>query len=146
MPEEKVESIMRNFVKAIEKGNVEEAVSFLTDDVTYDIPQGSFKGKEEVRHLLKWMTQTMSGIKITESGVGIIAQENKAVYEHDMEGTVEGGRVKYLSMCAYEFKDGKIQHLRTVFDRLRIAEQAAKGWFAKRAVGSIVKRMGKGLR
>ena len=146
MPEEEVESIMRNFVKAIEKGDVEEAVSFLTDDVTYDVPLGSFKGKEEARHLLSWMTQTMSGINVTERGVGIIAQENKAVYEHDIEGTVEGQRVKYLAMCAYEFKEGKIQRMTTVFDRLTIAEQAAKGWFAKRAVGSIVKQTAKGLR
>ncbi len=145
MAEEKVESIMRNFVKAIEKGDAEKAVSFLTDDVVYDVPQGSFKGKSEVKRLLTWMTQTMSGVKVTESGVGIIAAGNKAVYEHDIEGTVEGQRVKYLALCAYEFKDGKIQRLRTVFDRLAMAQQVATGWFGRMAVNGIVKRMGKGL-
>ena len=145
MAEEKVESIMRNFVKAIEMGDVEKAVSFLTDDVVYDIPQGSFKGKSEVKRLLTWMTQTVSDMKVTESGVGIIAAGNKAVYEHDMEGTVEGQRVKYLALCAYEFKDGKIQCLRTVFDRLAMAQQVATGWFGKMAVNGIVKRTRKGL-
>jgi len=145
MAEEKVESIMRDCVKAIEQGDVEKALGLLTDDVTYSIPQGSFKGKEEVKRLLTWMTQTMSGVKVTESGNGIIAAENKAFYEHDIEGTVEGQRVKYLAMCAYEFKDGKIQHLRTVFDRLTMAQQAATGWFARMAVNGIVKQMGKGL-
>jgi len=145
MAEEEVESIMRNFVKAIEKRDVGKAVSFLTDDVVYDIPQGSFKGKSEVKRLLTWMTQTMSDMKVTESGVGIIAAGNKAVYEHDMEGTVEGQRVKYLALCAYEFKDGKIQCLRTVFDRLAMAQQVATGWFGKMAVNGIVKRTRKGL-
>jgi limonene-1,2-epoxide hydrolase len=145
MAEVEVKGIMRDFVKVIEQGDVEKALGFLTDDVTYSIPQGSFKGKEEVKRLLTWMSQTMSGIKVTESGLGIIGAGNKAVFEHDIEGTVEGQRVKYLAMCAYEFKDGKIQHLRTVFDRLTMAQQAATGWFAKMAVNGIVKRMGKGL-
>jgi len=145
MAEVEVKDMMRDFVKVIEQGDVEKALGFLTDDVTYSVPQGSFKGKEEVKRLLTWMTQTMSGIKVTESGNGIITAENKAVFEHDIEGTVEGQRVKYLAMCAYEFKDGKIQHLRTVFDRLAMAQQAATGWFAKMAVNGIVKRMGKGL-
>lgn len=145
MTEVEVKGIMRDFVKVIEQGDVEKALGFLTDDVTYSIPQGSFKGKEEARRLLTWMTQTVSDIKVIESGVGIIAAENKAVFEHDMEGSIEGQRVKYLSMCAYEFKDGKIHALRTVFDRLTIAQQAATGWFARMAVNGIVKQMRKGL-
>jgi len=145
MAEEEVKGIMRDFVKTIEQGDVEKAVSFLTDDVVYDVPQGSFKGKKEAKHLITWMTQIMSGVKITESGVGIITAGNKAIFEHDMEGSIEGQKVKYLSMCAYEFKDGKIQRLRTIFDRLTIAQQVATGWFARMAVNGIVKRTGKGL-
>jgi len=48
-------------------------------------------------------------------------------------------------MCAYEFTDDKIQEVRTVYDRLLIAKQVAKGWLAKRLVNSIVKQAEKGL-
>jgi hypothetical protein len=45
----------------------------------------------------------------------------------------------------YEFSDEKIQHLRTVVDRLSIAKQVAKGWFAKRIMNSIIAHAEKGL-
>jgi len=46
----------------------------------------------------------------------------------------------------YEFSDEKIQHLRTVFDRLSFAKQVATGWLAQKAVNSIIDAMEKGLR
>ncbi len=52
MPGNKIEGIMRNFVKAIEENNVEKALSFLTDDADYVTPEGTFKGKEEFRRYL----------------------------------------------------------------------------------------------
>jgi len=56
--------------------------------------------------------------------------------------------VKYniLCLCIYEFKEDKIQHVRTVYDRLLEAKQLAKGPIAKTAVNSIIKQMEKGLR
>ena len=42
-------------------------------------------------------------------------------------------------MCAYEFSNDKIREVRTVYDRLLIAKQAAKGWLPKTLVNSIVK-------
>ncbi len=48
-------------------------------------------------------------------------------------------------MCAYEFTDDKIQEVRTVYDRLLLAKQAAKGWLPQMLVKSIVKQAEKGL-
>ncbi len=50
-----------------------------------------------------------------------------------------------LGMCIYEFKNDKIQNLRTVYDRLAQAKQAAKGVIAKGAVTSVVNATEKGL-
>ena len=79
----------------------------------------------------------------------MVAEENDTLTHlknrHNMRNRSEDKpRSKYLALCAYEFKDGKIQRLRTVFDRLVMAQQAAAGWFGRMAVNGIVKRMGKG--
>jgi len=146
MSERKIEGIMRDFVKAIEERNVEKALSFLTDDADYVTPEGTFKGKEELRRYLTWGTQTTPNQKVRDAGIGIMVKGNKAVFEHIVEGTYEGTKYEALTICVYEFSDEKIQHLRTVVDRLSIAKQVAKGWFAKRIMNSIIARAEKGLR
>jgi len=145
MSEKKIEGIMRDFVKAIEENNVEKALSFLTDDAEYVTPEGTFKGKKELKRYLNWGTRTTPNQKVRDAGIGIMVKGNKAVFEHIVEGTYEGTKYEVLTICVYEFSDEKIQHLRTVVDRLSIAKQVAKGWFAKRIMGSIIARAEKGL-
>ncbi len=146
MAKEKMETIIRDFSEAFVKGDIEKALSFFAEDATYVTPWGTFKGKDEIRRFLTWNAQTVTDFTVTDSGIGIMVQENKAVYEHILGATMEGVRGEVLGMCAYEFSDEKIQHLRTVLDRLSLAKQVAKGWLAKRIVSSIVKRAEKGLR
>lgn len=146
MSEEKIESIMRDFVKAFTKRDVEKAVSFFTEDATWTTPEGTFKGKEELKRYLTWLAQSTPDLTVTDSGIGIMVQGNKGVYEHIFAGTREGVRGEMLVMCVYEFSDEKIQHARSVYDRLSLAKQVSKGWLAKRVVNCVVKRAEKGLR
>ena len=146
MAEAKIESIMRDYVKALSEKDIDKALSFCTDDAMWVTPLGTFKGKEELRHYLTWMAQSMPDLLITETGIGIVVHGSKAVYEHTLSGTSQGMRWEVLAMCAYEFSGDKIQNLRTVFDRLSLAKQVAQGWMAKKAVSSIIENMQKGLR
>ena len=146
MAEEKIAGLMRDFVKAMAKGDVEKAVSFFAEDGVWFTPNGTFRGKEELRRSLVGMAQTMRDMSITECGNGIIVQGNKAFFEHVIVATVEGQRAEVLAMCAYEFRGEKIQEARTTFDRLLLAKQAAKGWLPKKLVNSIIKQAEKGLR
>jgi hypothetical protein len=75
-----------------------------------------------------------------------MVQGDRAFYEHDIAATIEGKRVEGLAMCAYEFDGDKIKEVRTVYDRLLMAKQAAKGWLPKTLVNSIIKQAEKGLR
>jgi hypothetical protein len=68
------------------------------------------------------------------------------VYEHIIEGSVEGMKYKILALCIYESKGEKFQHIRTAYDRLSMAKQLAKGPIAKTAVNTIISRMEKGLK
>ena len=124
MADEKIPGIMREFVKAMEKGDVEKQLSLLTEDAVWVNPNGTFKGKEELRRYLTVFLGSTKDLKVTECGNGIIVQGNKAFFEHVIGGTVEGRRAEVLAMCAYEFSGDKIKAVRTTYDRLSMAQQA----------------------
>lgn len=145
MAEEKIPGIMRDCFKAMEKGEVEKMLAFFTEDGVWVCPTGTFKGKEELRRYFTWMAQSMRDVKVTETGNGIIVQGNKAFVEHVIAGTMDDMRAEVLAMCAWEFSDGKVKEVRSTFDRLLMAKQAAKGWLAKWMVNMIVKQSEKGL-
>ncbi len=144
MAEDKA-SIMREFSKSLEDGDVEKSMSLFTEDPIYDTPYGSYKGKEAVRHLLTVMSKNMKDMKVTESGNGIIVQGDKAFFEHVLSGTYQGKKYEMLGMCAYEFSGDKIKDLRTVYDRLLTAQQVVSGWPAKSIVNMVVKQSEKAM-
>jgi uncharacterized protein (TIGR02246 family) len=146
MPKEELISMMRKFKDALNKKNLEKTLSFFAEDADLVNPEGEFKGKEEIKKYFKWVFEVNPDQKIIESGVKIIAEEDKAVYEHILEGTVEGMKYKILALCIYESKGDKFQHIRSIYDRLSMAKQLAKGPVAKTAVNSVINRMEKGLK
>jgi hypothetical protein len=146
MSKEELISMMRKFKDAFNKKNLEKTLSFFAEDADWVNPNGVFKGKEEIKSYLKWAFEIVPDQKIIESGVKIIAEEDKAVYEHILEGSFEGMKYQILALCIYESKGDKFQHLRSTYDRLSMAKQLAKGPIAKTAVNSIINRMEKGLK
>jgi len=85
-------------------------------------------------------------LKVTETGINIMTQENNGVYEHILSGPFEGRKWEVLALCVYEFSGDKIKNVRTDYDRLSLAKQAVKWVFAKRAVSAIINTTEKGLR
>jgi ketosteroid isomerase-like protein len=144
MPEDKA-SIMREFAKSLEAGDVEKSISLFTDDAVYDTPYGPYKGKEAISQMLTAMSRNMKGMKVTESGNGIIVQGDKAFFEHVLSGTYQGKKYEMLGICAYEFSGDKISYMRTVFDRLLTAQQVAP-WFASPMVNMIVNQSNKAVK
>ena len=145
MAKEEIISIMRNFKDAYNKKDIEKLLSLFTEDADWVNPDGIYKGKEEIKNYLKWVFEIVPDQKLIESGVKIIAEEDRAAYEHILEGSFEGMKYQILVLCIYEFKGDKIQHTRAAYDRLSLAKQVAKGPVAKTAVNSIINRMEKGL-
>lgn len=145
MSEEKIAGIMREFVQALAEKDVEKALSYFADDASWRTNEGTFNGKSEIRNYLTWMSKTVSNPRITEAGIGCLVKGNTAVYESDQEGTYQGAKYGMRVICVHEFKGEKFQNVRTIYDRLSIAKQAAKGWLSESVVNSIVNRMEKGL-
>jgi len=140
MTNEEIANIMRDFVQTMAKGDVEKTLSFFTEDGVFVTPNGTFKGKDELRRHLSAEAESMQDRTATETGNGIIVEGNKAFFEHVLGATVQGRRAEFLAMCAYEFSNGKIKEVRATYDRLLIAQQAVKGWLPKMLVNFIVKQ------
>ena len=138
--------ILRSFAKTLESRDVEKAVGFFTPDAVYETPSGVFKGAAEIRRYFRWMFETNSELRITESGIGVLALGDKAAFEHVIRGTFKGQKWELPILCTYELSNGKVKRMLTVYDRLAMAKQVGKGWMAQKAVGAVVKASEKGLR
>ncbi len=135
-----LENIVRDFLAAFEDRDIERCLSFFTEDATWVTPAGTFQGKAALRHYLTAETQMVPSLKVTETGIGLLVEGNQAAIEHEIEGAVQGKQCRWLAMCAYAFKDGKIQRLSTVYDRLSLLQDAADGWLQEKLVNLMVKQ------
>lgn len=143
--EEKIEKVIRGCCEATTKRDLERMLSFYVEDATLVTPEGTFKGKEEIKRYLTWTVQFTPKLTVTDAGIGILVRGNKAIYEQLLEGTTEGREWRALCTCIYEFSEEKIQHQRIFYDRLSIDKQVAHPWLAKKVVNWFVKRAEKGL-
>ena len=126
-------------------------LAFFAEDAVWVSPVGTFKGKEELKHILTWDTQVCPTVKSRHSGIGIMVKGNKAVSEGISEADYVGKKFEGPGMTVFEFSNDKIQHIRLYYDKLSMVKQVTMqytgitGWLAKRIVNSIVKRAEKGL-
>lgn len=145
MAEAQIKQTMRDFVKAMVEKDVDTALSLCAENATWVTPNGTFKGRAEIRRCLEWTNAKVADQKAVDTGIKIMVQGNIGIYEHIIGGSVDGMGWETLALCVYEFKDGKIESIRTVYDRLAVAQQVAKGFFAKYAVNGVVDKMEEGL-
>jgi ketosteroid isomerase-like protein len=137
--------LVREFLAAYERRNMEKALAYLTDDATWVTPVAKYVGKDKVRRYLGWEFETVPSLTITETGAGLMVQGNQALIEHTLAGTVRGEPCRWLAICAYEFEDGKIQEVRTVYDRLTLVQQSATGWLESRIVDAVASQTESGI-
>ena len=154
MSEERIVSVIRDFTEALVNQDVEKTLSFLTEDVVWVQPEGTFKGKVEVKRLLAWLPKSFwySQIKVRDAGVGILVKGNKAVYEQIIEGvSAHKRKFEAPAMSIFEFSGGKIQQYRTLCDRMTLGKQACGekhigGWIDRKILGGILNTWEGGLR
>ena len=146
MSEETIESVLRAWGAALETKDVEKALSLVADDAVWMNDEGTFKGKEEWKRYLTWLSKGIAEGKFKDTGIGVMVKGNKAVWQYTLEGkTLDGMKFEVPGVCLYEFKNEKIFQHTTIGDRLSLAKQVAKGAIQKRIVNSIVNAAEKGL-
>lgn len=146
MTDEQIKGAIRDFLKAMVAGDPKQATTFLAVDVVWTEPGGVHKGTSEIGTYVEKVHKAVKDYKITENGIGIVVQGNTGIIEHNLSGITDGKKWQVPATCIYEFRNDKMQNIRTFYDRLSQAKQAAGGIIAKTAVNSIVNAMEKQLR
>jgi ketosteroid isomerase-like protein len=146
MNEKEMENILRSFVDSLEKKDTERSVSFFTDDATWFTNQGKFKGKDEIKRYITWMCKNLTDVKFSDIGVGIIAKDNKAVYQSTYDAKYNGTKIRVGNVCTYEFSEDKIKNHWITTDRLSMVKQVATGPIARKIVNSMIAKTEQGLR
>lgn len=138
-------SLISELAGALEAGDLDKILSMFTDDIKIVNPFGTFEGKAEVERFLSWNLENVRFEKISEEGIGMLVEGDKAFYDHKVVCQVDGTHAEFLVMSSYVFSSGKFKLWRQVFDRLGIAEQTASGFLPQKVVGVIVQKARKGL-
>jgi ketosteroid isomerase-like protein len=148
LSEETFEGFIRGWLDALERKDIEKALSFIAEDAVWVTNEGTFKGKQEWRQYLTWMEEHEFAVEeFEDAGIGIMVKGNRAVSQYLLKGKIPNGMTfEVPGVCLFEFQDGKIQRHTTIFDRLSLAKQVAKGIAEKEMVHIVVKRAEKGLR
>ena len=141
-----MENTIRSFVDSLEKKDVGRALSFFTDDATWFTTQGIFKGKEKIKRYVTWMANSITDIKFSDDGIGIIVKDNKAVYQTTYDSKYKGIKIRVGNVCTYEFSGDKIKNHWITTDRLSMVKQVATGPIARKIVNSLIAKTEQGLR
>ncbi len=138
---------MRGVVDAFNRKDLEGLLSFFADDAVMVRPEGTFRGKDEIRRFYRWNFAGYLRNTLVEKN--LICEGNKVVFEFVSEATIVRGskelRQHLPGMVLFEFKDERVQQVHDYYNKLLGAQQLANGWFEKTIVNGVVKRMEKGL-
>ena len=114
MSEKKFEEMIRDYVDALEKNDVNRALSFFSDDAVWHNPKGVYTGTKELTEYLTWLFAVVSDMKFVDDGVGVMVQGNKGIYQHILECTVRGTKKRVPTFCTYLFNGQKCEIHRTI--------------------------------
>ena len=121
---------------------------FFADDAGMVRPEGTFRGKDEIRRFYVWSFAGYLQNTLLEKD--LVIEGNKVILEFVSEATIvrSGKELKQHlpGMVMFEFKDGRVQQVHDYYNKLLGAQQLANGWFEKTIINAVVKRMEKGLR
>lgn len=145
MAEKENEDVIRNLVAFLERKDIGGVLSYFTDDATWFTPQGIFRGKEEIKRYLDWLCNSLSDIRFTYEGVGILVQGTSGVHQSIYSATYKRIKFSVDNICTYEFSGNKIKNHWIVNDMLSIVKQAVANPIARKAVDLIIVKTVGGL-
>lgn len=142
-----IAGVVSEFINAMVAGDVAKAVACCSDDVMWIVPEGTLSGKQQIQQYLKRLKEMNRDISISDTGIDLIVQGNEGIHEFIFKGTTKDGMPwTLLALTVYEFKGDQIKRMTTVFDRLALVKQTAKGWLTRMAVNNAASFAERGMR
>jgi ketosteroid isomerase-like protein len=87
--------------------------------ICYVSPEGTFKGRQELKRYFTCLLGQYSEMKLNETGLYV--DGDVVAHEYVVEATTKAGEGSAPCMAILEIKDGKVQRIRNYYDRLGVA-------------------------
>ncbi len=129
---------------AIESRDIDQIVSFFSDDCEIELMGIRLSGKDGARRWLEWLFDTL--VEVRFKPVIIMVEGDVFFEEFILVGTLPNGKVvesKQSEVLVYE--NYKIKSLRVYFDRLDFADVVVEDFISRKIVRMLISRSLKGL-
>ena len=130
---------------AIEKRDMEEIVSYFSDNCEIQLLGIKLTGKEGLRKAIHWMFSYLK--EITLIPITIMVERNTFFEEFSLKTKVRGGKeieINQSEVLVYD-NEYKVMSLRLYFDRLQLASAYVTNPIEKILIGQFIKTSLKGL-
>lgn len=123
--DEKIKSIIRNYIKSFEEKNEKKVLSYFNDDATWIAPQCKFTGKKEIRGYVLWLFENIEDLTFIDDGIGIMVNGNEAVYQHIFKATIKDVKIKIPSMFIFKFIGNKFCNQRIMSNWFELTKETS---------------------
>ena len=148
MDREQSEKEIRRYAKAlddaIEGGDIDEVMSYFSDDCEIELLGVKLSGKEGLKKAFDWIYKYLKDMVLVP--ITIMVDGDVFFEEFMVKAKVKGGeelQVKQAEVLVYE--DYKVKSLRLYFDRLELADAFTSNVVERMMVKQLVKQSLKGL-
>jgi len=148
MSQEQSEKEIRRYAKAlddaIEGGDIDEVISYFSDDCEIELLGVKLSGKEGLRKAFDWIYKYLKDMVLVP--ITIMVDGDVFFEEFMVRAKVKSGKelqVKQAEVLVYE--DYKVKSLRLYFDRLELADAFTPNALERMMVKQLVKESLKGL-
>ncbi len=108
--DEKIKTIIKNYISSFEEKNVEKILSYFTEDASWIAPQYKIKGKNEIEGYILWLFENIDDLNFIHDGIGIIVNEDKAVCQNIFKAKVGEVKVKIPTMFIFKLRNNKFSN------------------------------------
>ena len=146
LSEEKIREYAKALDDAIEKGNIDEIVSYFSDKCEIELLGIKLTGHEGLKRAIRWMFRYLK--EITLIPITIMIQGNLFFEEFTVRAKVQSGQeidVKQAEVLEYE-GDYKVKSLRLYFDRLELAQAFSDSIIDRILTKQVIKASLKGFK
>ena len=130
---------------AIEKRDIEEIISYFSEECKIQLPGITLNGHEGIRKAIRWMYRYLKAMELIP--ITIMIQGNVFFEEFTVKAKISGNQeiqVKQAEVLIYN-ADYKVKSLRLYFDRLELGRAFSSNPIDRVIINKIIKTFLSGL-
>ena len=141
---EKIRELAKALDDAIEKHNVQELLSYFSEECEIHLPGITLSGHEGLKKAIRWMFRYLKEIALAP--VTIIIQDNIFFEEFIVKAKVAGRYLELRQAEVLEYStDYKVKSIRLYFDRLEFAQAFSSNFIDRILIKQVNKASLRGL-